>query len=137
MSVSEPKTAIVPWISIAKGRGREAVAFYREAFGAEALLVIDNEKGVVARMAVEGAEFWLADEDREHRNLSPESVGGVTTRLIFMVADPDTLWKRAVAAGASGICPMVDDHGWRVGGVLDPFGHHWEMAREMKSSLTE
>lgn len=127
------KTTIVPWISIAKGRGQEAVAFYRNAFGAEVLLLVDNDRGVVARLAVDGAEFWVADEDPEHRNVSPESVNAVTTRLILLVDDPDALFDRAVVAGARGICPMADDHGWRVGGVLDPFGHHWEMARELKA----
>ncbi|QMV18198.1 VOC family protein [Granulicella sp. 5B5] len=126
------ETTIVPWVSVKKGRGVEAVAFYERAFGAQRLLLIDNEKGVVARMAVGGAEFWLADEDVEHRNVSPESVHAVTTRLILMVSDPDALWERAVAEGAVPICPMKDDHGWRVGGVRDPFGHHWEMAREDK-----
>ncbi|HSY37447.1 MAG TPA: VOC family protein [Acidobacteriaceae bacterium] len=123
-------TAIVPWISVKKGRGVEAVEFYKRAFGAENLLLLDNEGGVVARMRVEGAEFWLADEAPGNGNFSPERVGGVTTRLILVVEDPDALWERAVAAGAKALCVMTDDHGWRVGGVLDPFGHHWEMARE-------
>jgi PhnB protein len=124
------KTMITPWISITKGRGQEAVDFYREAFGAELLLVIDNECGLIARLSVEGAEFWVADEAPEHGNVSPESFKAVTTRLIFVVNDPDALFDRAVRAGARAICPMTDDHGWRVGGVLDSFGHHWEMARE-------
>lgn len=124
------QTTIAPWISIAKGRAQAAVSFYREAFGAEVLLLNENERGVIARMAVEGAEFWLADESPEHRNVSPESVKAVTTRLIFVVEDPDALFDRAVLAGASAICPMSNDHGWRLGAVRDPFGHHWEMARE-------
>jgi PhnB protein len=132
MGTEAGRTTIVAWISVKKGRGVEAVEFYKRAFGAENLLLIENEKGVVARMAVEGAEFWLADEAPEHRNFSPESLSGVTTRLILIVDDPDALFARAVAAGAKELCPMQDDHGWRVGGVLDPFGHHWEMARETK-----
>ena len=121
---------IAPWISVKNGRGLEAVEFYKRAFGAENLLLLDNEGGVVARMRVEGAEFWLADESPENWNFSPETVGGVTTRLILVVEDPDALWDRAVAAGATGICAMTEEHGWRVGGVSDPFGHRWEMARE-------
>jgi PhnB protein len=132
MGTTAGRTTIAPWISVKKGRGAEAVEVYKRAFGAETLLLIDNEKGIVARLSVEGAEFWLADESPENRNLNPESVGGVTTRLIFMVDDPDALFTRAVAAGAKALCSMKDDHGWRVGGVLDPFGHHWAMARETK-----
>jgi PhnB protein len=132
MADSAARTVIAPWISVAKGRGKEAVEFYQRAFGAELLLLLDNEKGVVARLSVDGAEFWLADEAPEYRNVSPERAGAVTARLILLVADPDALFARAVAAGATGICPMKDDHGWRVGAVRDPLGHHWEMAREMK-----
>jgi PhnB protein len=132
MSLHSPVRAIVPWISVAKGRGREAVSFYERAFGAETLLLLENEKGVVARMKVDAAEFWLADESPEHRNVSPETTGAVTTRLILMTADPDALFARAIAAGAEFVCAMTDDHGWRVGAVRDFFGHHWEMAREQK-----
>ncbi len=129
-------TTIAPWISIAKGRGQEAVRFYQDAFGATPLLVLDNQSGihgVIARLNIDGAEFWLADEDTANRNVSPESVNAVTTRLILVVDHPDALFARAVAAGADPICPMADDHGWRVGGIRDPFGHHWEMARELNN----
>lgn len=131
-SIPSPVRAIVPWISVAKGRGREAASFYERAFGARTLLLMDNDKGVVARMKVDDAEFWLADESPEHRNVSPETAGAVTTRLILMTQDPDALFARALEAGAELVCAMADDHGWRVGAVRDPFGHHWEMAREEK-----
>jgi PhnB protein len=85
----------------------------------------------VARLSVEGAEFWLSDESPEHHNFSPESLGGGTVRIILTVADPDAVFARAVAAGAKQVSAVEEGHGWRVGRVVDPFGHHWEIARPL------
>jgi PhnB protein len=38
---------------------------------------------------------------------------------------------RAVAEGATEAGPVGDDHGWRLGRVVDPFGHEWEIGREL------
>ena len=74
----------------------------------------------------------LSDESPENHNHSPESLGGITTRIIFTVADPDAVFARAIAAGAKEVFPVSDEHGWRVGRVVDPFGHHWEIARPLE-----
>ena len=87
--------------------------------------------GVVARLSVDGAEFWLGDESPEHSNFSPESLGGGSVRMVLTVADPDVVFRRACAAGAKQIHPVGEQHGWRVGRVVDPFGHHWEIARPL------
>ena len=57
---------------------------------------------VVARLSIEGAEFWLSDESPEHHNHSPESLGGITVRIILTVSDPDALFAGAIKAGAKG-----------------------------------
>lgn len=91
---------------------------------------IDGAAGdVVARLSTAGAEFWLADESPEHQDFSPESLGGSTVRMVMIVEDPDAAFERAVAAGASVIWPISDQHGWRLGRVVDPFGHHWEIGK--------
>src|SRR3989440_962336 len=57
--------------------GARAVEFYKAAFGAvEVYRVEAPDGGVVSRLAVDGAEFWVADESPEHHNFSPESLGG-------------------------------------------------------------
>jgi PhnB protein len=63
------KTSIAPMLSVRNGP--KAVEFYLAAFGAEIIFRLDNEGTVVARLAVEGAEFWVADESPEHFNLVP------------------------------------------------------------------
>jgi PhnB protein len=81
-------------------------------------------------LSVQGADFWLADESAEHQNFSPDALGGSTARLILTVDDPDGVFARAVAAGARILWPVEDQsYGWRVGRVVDPFGHHWEIGK--------
>ena len=87
---------------------------------------------MVATLAVDGADFWVADESPEHQNFSPESLGGGTVRMILTVSDPDAMFARAVAAGARVVTAMTNAYGWRLGRVADPFGHDWEIGRPLK-----
>jgi PhnB protein len=122
-------TSIAPWLCL-RG-GARAVEFYKSAFGAKEVFRMEDGGSVVARLSIHGAEFWLSDESPEHSNFSPESLGGITTRLIFTVANPDAVFDRAVKAGAKPVSPMTDEYGWRVGRISDPFGHHWEIGRPL------
>lgn len=110
-----------------------AVAFYEEAFGACALYRVPG--GGVARLSVGGAEFWVAEESRG--NPGPETLGGCSVRMLLIVEDPAGACARAVNAGARLVAPVVDAHGWRVGRIVDPSGHHWEIARELASGHAE
>jgi PhnB protein len=128
MSSSPPYT-IAPWLSVRKSA--QAVDFYKSAFGATEAFRLDGpDESVVARLSVEGAEFWVGDESPEHQNFSPETLGGSSVRLILTVTDPDAVFQRALAAGASEVYPVGEEHGWRLGRVVDPFGHHWEIGRQ-------
>jgi PhnB protein len=128
------KTAIAPMLSVRKGAS--AIEFYKAAFGANELFRIDAESGaVVARLSVEGAEFWVADESPEHSNFSPESLGGGSVRMVMTVEDPDAAFERAVAAGATVVWPVTDQYGWRLGRIVDPFGHHWEIGKPLSEGL--
>ena len=50
--------------------------------------------------------------------------------MVLVAEDPDTLFDRAVAAGATVIWPIMDQsYGWHIGRVVDPFGHHWEIGK--------
>jgi PhnB protein len=122
---------IAPMLSV-RG-GARAVEFYKAAFGAVETFRVDAPDGtVVARLSVDGAEFWVADESPAHQNFSPESLGGGTVRMVVTVPDPDAMFTRAVAAGATAVVPVRDEYGWRLGRVVDPFGHHWEIGRPLR-----
>lgn len=124
--------SIAPWLSVRKSA--QAVEFYKAAFGAKEVFRLEGGDGdVVARLSVNGAEFWVSDESPEHKNFSPESLGGGTVRMVFTVHDPDATFAKAVAAGATAVVPVAEQHGWRVGRVVDPYGHHWEIGREVDS----
>lgn len=122
------KASIAPMLSVRNGA--KAVEFYKAAFGAEELFRVDSEDGaVVARLSVAGAEFWVADESPEHQNYSPESLGGGSVRMVMIVDDPDAAFARAISAGATVVWPVGNQYGWRLGRLVDPFGHHWEIGR--------
>jgi PhnB protein len=127
-----PITSLAPMLSVR--HGARAVEFYKAAFGADEIARLEAPDGaIVAHLSAGASDFWVADESPAHRNFSPESLGGSTTRLILVVADPDAAFRRAVAAGATAVYAVADQHyGWRVGRVLDPFGHHWEIGKPLK-----
>lgn len=122
---------IAPMLSVRNGA--RAVDFYKAAFGARELFRVDSETGeVVAQLAVGDADFWVADESPEHSNYSPETLGGGTVRMVFTVDDPDAAFARAIETGATVVWPVADRYGWRLGRVVDPFGHHWEIGKPLK-----
>jgi len=123
------RTTIAPWLSVRNGA--QAVEFYKSAFGAVEVFRMEEGSSVVARLSVEGAEFWMGDESPEHGNFSPQSLNGSSVRIILTVADPDSVFTRALAAGASQVFPVGEEYGWRLGRVVDPFGHHWEIGRPL------
>src|SRR5437868_2722487 len=125
---------IAPMLSVR--RGTSAIEFYKRAFGARELFRLDGDGGaVVARLSVAGAEFWVADESPEHANFSPETLGGGTVRMVMIVEDPDSAFDRAVAAGAAVVVPVSEQYGWRLGRIVDPFGHHWEIGKPLSEGL--
>jgi PhnB protein len=125
-------TILAPWLNV---RGSfKALEFYKQAFGAVEVCRHEGGGGVVARLSVSGAEFWLSDESPEHQNFSPQSIGGNSARLILTVSDPDAIVARALREGAKEVYPVSEGHGWRVGRVVDPFGHHWEIGRPLDSA---
>ena len=124
------RSSISPWLSVRNGA--QAVDFYKSAFGAiEVYRLEDPGGGVVARLSVDGAEFWLSGESSDDGNSSPESLGGGSVRMILTVPDPDAVFAQALRAGASEVFPVGEEHGWRLGRVVDPFGHHWEIGRPL------
>lgn len=122
-------TTIAPWLSVRNSA--RAVDFYKAAFGATEAFRMDEGGSVVARLSVEGAEFWVGDESPEHSNFSPETLKGSSVRIILTVADPDAMFARAISAGATQVFPVGEEYGWRLGRVVDPFGHHWEIGRPL------
>lgn len=114
--------------------GRAAIEFYKVAFGAVEDYRVggtDDEPSVVAQLSVGNTSFWVADESPPHKNFSPDTLGGSTTRMLLISEDPQAVIDRAVAAGATQVYEAGDAHGWRLGRIEDPFGHHWEIGEPL------
>jgi len=126
-SSRQVRTAITATLSVRDWP--RAFEFYKAAFGAVELHVVPG--GGVGQLSVDGAEFWVAEESPEHLNFAPQSLGGCSVRMLLITDDPTAMCARAVAAGAKQVVPVQDEHGWRLGRILDPFGHHWEIGREL------
>src|SRR5213592_4848121 len=126
------QVSISPELSVR--RGRAAVEFYKAAFGAREIYRVggtEQNQEVVAQLAVGHASFWVSDESPPNKNFSPESLGGSTVRLLLIVHDPRSVVELAVALGATEVVPVGEEHGWLLGRIEDPFGHHWEIGKPL------
>jgi PhnB protein len=120
-------TNIAPWLAV--GDAQRAVDFYKAAFGAVDHYRAEDDTGTlqVAHLAIDEADFWLQrDDDASTR------AGDGSIRMILTVADPDAVFAQAIAAGATEVAAVYEGHGWRIGRLADPFGHHWEVGRPLE-----
>jgi PhnB protein len=121
-------TSIEPWLSVPNGEA--AIHFYKTAFGTEETYRMEApDGGLVVRLEVDKAGFWISggsDGDRGDRG-----VEGGHMRLVLIVSEPDALYNRAIAAGATEVLPVGEEYGWRLGRLVDPFGFHWEIGHPL------
>ena len=106
-----------------------AIDFYKTAFGAVELYRVEG--GGVGQLAIDDAQFWVAEESPEHLNFSPDTLGGCSVRMLMIVEDPEQVFSTAIKAGAREVAPVEDNYGWRLGRLVDPFGHHWEIGKPL------
>ena len=137
---------VTPYLII---RGaKQAIEFYKQAFGAEEAFRMENEEGKIghAEIKIGDSMIMLADESNETNHKSPQALGGSAVSICLYVADCDSWFNRAVEAGAKVERPLQNMfYGDRTGGVKDPFGYSWfvsthvedvspeEMERRMKA----
>ena len=91
---------------------------------------LEDDEGsvVVAQLAIGEADFWIQEDiDSRQASRDPRPV-----RMILTVADPDTVFERAIAAGATEVFAVSEEHGWRIGRIADPFGHYWEIGKPLR-----
>ena len=75
------------------------------------------------------AVFMMADEFADIDVLGPSSRGGTTVSFVINVPDVDTVYARAVDAGAIAERPVEDQfYGSRAGWLSDPWGHRWSIS---------
>lgn len=118
---------------------RRAIDFYKRAFGATAVSVMEMPGGKIghAELKIGNSRIMLADEwpGQSH---SPESLGGTTVNLHLYFKDVDSAFQQALAAGAKADMPPTDMFwGDRYGKLTDPFGHSWGLATHIKDVTPE
>jgi PhnB protein len=119
-------TGIAPWLSVSDGR--RALQYYLAAFGAveRYRLEDDGQRVIIAQLAIGPADFWFQEDPAT----SPAGGEG-SVRMILTVDDPKLVFNQAIAAGATEITPVSEGHGWLIGRLVDPFGHHWEVGKPL------
>lgn len=109
--------------------GRQALEFYKKAFGAKelgAMYMPDGQKLMHAEIQIGDSRLMLGDESPDMGAVSPQALGGTPVTLNIYTEDCDALFNRAVSAGATPKMPPTDMFwGDRYGKVVDPFGHGW------------
>jgi len=119
----------------------KAVEFYQKAFGAKVQSVHQTPDGKVmhADLQIGDSHLMLADEFPGMETKSPESLGGTTVVFnLYVPEDVDSLFQRAVEAGAKVAMPLANQFwGDRYGQVIDPFGHRWALGEHIEDVSPE
>ena len=130
--------SITPSITIRDAAA--AILFYKAAFGAEEIMSLAMPDGKVmhAEIRLGDSRVMISDEFPDWGCLSPQSIGGTASALMFYVPDVDAAFAQAVAAGATSISPPTDQFwGDRSCRVLDPFGHKWSLSTHVEDVTEE
>jgi len=123
------RTTIAPWLTLQNGE--RAVSFYKTAFDAVEIYRLETPDGLIVQLSVNGAEFWVSGGADNASNA--QIPGGDSIRMILTVNDPDAVFGKALKAGATEVFPIGEEHGWRLGRLIDPFGLHWEIGYQLSS----
>ncbi len=129
--------------SLIVGDAAAAIEFYKLVFGAMLVRRIfygpDGKTIAHAELEIGDSKLMLSDEMPGMNVLSPLSPGGGTSASIFMyVEDVDDVFNKAVSNGATVTMPLMDAFwGDRAGGIVDPFGHRWMVAKHIKDLSDE
>lgn len=129
MQSSEYVMGVVPML-ICRDAAAE-IEFCARAFGAVELSRRSAEDGTVmhATLWVANALLMVHGEVASFPSLGPTADGSSPVVIYLYVEDADRILERAVAAGARVTFPPVDaPWGDRVGRIVDPAGHVWNVA---------
>jgi uncharacterized glyoxalase superfamily protein PhnB len=128
---------ITPHITVRNAK--EAMEFYKKAFGAEVLHTMMQGNAVMHAMLKIGDSFlMLNDEFPQMGSLSPLSTNGSGVVLHIYTENVDAAFARATSAGATVAMPLMDQFwGDRYGIVADPYGHKWSLAAHVRDMSAE
>jgi PhnB protein len=136
--IPEGYHSVTPYLII---RGAAAaIEFYTKAFGATELFRFPAPDGKIghAEIKIGDSPIMLADEYPDMGYKGPQTLGGSPVSLMIYVDDVDTVFDRAVAAGAKTREAVSDKfYGDRIGTLEDPFGHVWHVSTHKEDVSVE
>ncbi|UVW35514.1 VOC family protein [SAR92 clade bacterium H455] len=124
--IPEGYNTATPYLSISGAK--DAIEFYKLAFGATEIFCMDTPTGEVAHAEIKigNSLIMLCDACDESPIPSPDTLGGSTVAMHLYVDDVDAMFEQAIDAGALDINSVEDQfYGDRMGTLKDPFGHIW------------
>lgn len=124
---------------IVKG-GAAAIEFYKKAFDAKDHFLMNGPNGCVAHasLTIGNSIVMMADENPQMGAMSPSTLKGSAVSMVLYVEDVDTVFKRAVDAGAIVKLPVENKfYGDRAGTIIDPFGHMWTIMTHVEDVTPE
>ena len=137
-AIPEGFHTITPHITLRNAA--QAIDFYKNAFGAEELGRSLTPDGKIMHAAIRIGDSLIMMND-EFPNMgcsSAETLGGTNITLHIQTEDVDSLFDRAVKAGAKATMPVANQFwGDRYGQVVDPFGQRWSLATRVEQLTPE
>jgi PhnB protein len=118
----------------------KAIDWYKKALGAEEVGRAVGPDGKIMHAEIKVGDSPIMLNDEVGGGKSPKGFGGSPASLWLYVENCDTLFNRAVGAGAKvhpGPMGALADQFWgdRTGTLIDPFGYTWTVATR-KEDLT-
>jgi PhnB protein len=126
-------TSVAPYLFV--DGAKDAIEFYKQAFGATEHGMIQTPDGRVAHAEVKIGDsvMRLCDNLPIFEAKAPSQLGGTTVEVFLLVDDVDASVRRAAAAGATVQAePTNQFWGDRLARLKDPFGHHWLVASRVE-----
>jgi PhnB protein len=126
-------TSVAPYLFVEDSRA--AIDFYKRAYGASEHGLILTPDGRVAHAEVKIGDtvVRLCDNLPIFEPQAPSVLGGTTVEIFLFVEDVDATVRRAADAGATVKAePTNQFWGDRLARLIDPFGHHWEIASRVE-----
>jgi PhnB protein len=111
------RSVLTPYL-VVKGAA-QAIEFYTKAFGARERMRMPGPDGTIGHAEIEVGDSVIMLADAPER--AADTRNGVTSSLLIYVDDVDSVFRRALGAGATEVQPLEDKfYGDRMGMVRDP-----------------
>ena len=127
-----------------------AIAWYVNALGAEEIARAAGPDGKIVHAAIRIGNSQIMLHDAMMEAKAPRALGGSPISMWIYVDDADSLYQRAMSAGArvaDGPMGQMMDQFWgdRCGTIIDPEGYYWTIAtrkedlspEEMQQRMTQ